>query len=132
MSIKDKIDNIVNELGGLGICGTEAAALQVAADAWDDAQLERSSAVKNAAGAGTTSVGAGIGGVLCVLATATVIGGVACLAAEGVGILGGTLWLSGSMDGVALADKHLDKATAALDKALDQVCNCMHQHMPQP
>ena len=129
-TLQDKVTAELNDLAELGICASEATAVREAMRAYEHADLNRASAVKNAAGAGTGVTVSLAVGLICGLTSEIPLVLLGCAVAGVGGTVGSSFWLSGSMDSIDAAQEDLDAAYAALDKALDKLCVCIKRHLP--
>lgn len=110
-----------------GICSDESKDLIQAARDYAQARLAYEAAVDNALGAGLSTIGAGLGSVGCLYLGPTPAG-VACIAAAGFLMLGGSLWTKSSIESIFVAESEQDAQEAAYEEAMKKFCQCLHRH----
>lgn len=128
-SLTEKTAVIVSELRGEGICPDEADALESAARAYEEANLDLSSARKNKDAAGAAIVTSGVGGIACILGAETLVVPILCFVAGAGGELGGYEWGSGAQDSEEAAHDEVLDAIDELNTAIDKVCSCLESNL---
>ena len=133
-SFDEKIDKLIHDINALGPgvpaeCRDEVAELKQGARDLRQAQLNRDSAIKNAAAGSVTAGGSVAGGILCGLAATTGVGILACVVAGGVGLIGGGLWADASGDSLEAAEEEMEDVLDAMNKVSDALCRCLMQHL---